>query len=279
MSGALRARGKRFLRGAVPLALRKRLAVAVERQMWIDADRRRWWSVELVRDLVETDADAFHRFLWTNHLAYAATYETALRFGPENLKLSRRMFFADLANVAAGPSSPVRGVSSVLEVGCSLGYQLRHIEQDVFPQAAVLEGFDIDRYAIECGTEYLEGVSSKVVLRCDDVDSLGRFDANASYDVVVCTGVLMYLHEAAAANAVAAMLRLGKIVALSGLASATDNAELAHSGVRHRDGTFIHNFDKMVKEAGGQVLARRWEGERDFEGNTVYFVFATHPGP
>src|SRR5687767_15930902 len=97
MSSTLRTRGKRFLRSAVPLALRKRLAVAVERQMWIDADRRRWWSAELVRDLVETDADAFHRFLWANHLAYAATYETTLRFGPENLKLSRRLFFADLA--------------------------------------------------------------------------------------------------------------------------------------------------------------------------------------
>jgi SAM-dependent methyltransferase len=275
VSATLRNRGKRLLRRAVPLSLRKRLAVAIERQLWIDAERRRWWSVELVRDLVESNADGFHRFLWANHLAYAATYETALRFGPENLKLSRQMFFEDLMNVTAAPSSPVNGVSSVLEVGCSLGYQLRHIEQAVFPKAAVLEGFDIDRYAIECGSEYLNGVSSKVVLRCDDVDSLRRFDANASYDVVICTGVLMYLHEAAAATAIAAMLGLGKIVALSGLASATDNAELAHSGVRHRDGTFIHNFDRMVKDAGGRVLARRWEGDRDFEGNTVYFVFAT----
>jgi hypothetical protein len=64
------------------------------------------------------------------------------------------------------------------------------------------------------------------------------------------------------------------VLVLAGLAHPDqDNATLAASAVRERDGTFIHNLDAMVQDAGGRVVHRRWEGARLLDGNTIYFVF------
>ena len=86
----------------------------------------------------------------------------------------------------------------------------------------------------------------------------------------------MYLKEAEAAGMVRAMLSHSRVmVAMAGLAHPVlDNAALDCSDVRNRDQTFIHNLDGMVKNGGGSVLARRWEGDRQLEGQTIYFVFA-----
>lgn len=230
-----------------------------------------------MRDLADTDVHAFHRFLWSHHLGYAHYYEVGLRFGVQNIRASRVMFFSDLRDqVARMDAWDTRGVASVFEVGCSLGYQLRFIETDVFPTARELRGIDVDSYAIECGLKYLREVGSRVTIECGDMSELERLLGGKKYDLMVCTGVLMYLNEAAAAQVVATMLQHGRLVALAGLAHPRiDNALLRHSDVRTSDKSFIHNLDRMVVDRGGHVAWRRWEGDRDFDGNTVYFVFAT----
>jgi hypothetical protein len=151
------------------------------------------------------------------------------------------------------------------------------METDLFPSATALEGIDLDRQAISAGAAYLRSCGSKVAIRCGDAGALADEIGDRRYDVTVCTGVLMYLNESRAADAVRVMLRNSDaLVALAGLAHPTiDNANLARSDMRPTDHTFIHNLDRMVRLAGGTIKARRWEGSRDVDGNTIYFVFAT----
>ena len=266
---------KQAVRGVIPIDLRKRAAVALQRQSWL-GPRRQWWAAELVRDLAARDVNAYHEFLWTHHLGYAETYEPAARFGPENIRGSRRMFFADMRARLADAGIAPNQIRSILEVGCSLGYQLREMETELFPNATTLDGIDIDAYAVEAGARHLRGLGSKVVLRCADMRDLDATLGDTRYDLIICTGVLMYLRDNAAAEVVEAMLRRGRVVALAGLAHPeTDNAQLRGSDVRSSDNTFIHNLDAMVMRAGGRVAARRWEGPRIVDGNTIYFVFAS----
>src|SRR3954466_10691898 len=99
--GNLKTACTRLVRGVAPLSVRKLAARTLQRCTWIDPQRRHWWSVELVRDLAETDVDAFHEFLWTYHLGYAESYEVAGRFGADKLRASRKMFFSDLRDQVA----------------------------------------------------------------------------------------------------------------------------------------------------------------------------------
>jgi SAM-dependent methyltransferase len=265
------------LRRTVPLAVRRGLVRVLGRQRWIPG--RYWWALELLRDEAQRDPDAFHRFLWSNHLAYAESYEVDRRFGEGRVHPTRRMLFDDLARVLEEQGMSPAQVNSVFEVGCSLGYLLHYLEKTLFPAATVLEGNDIDRHAVRDGTEFLRRAGSKVRLHQADMADLGALLDGRSFDVVLCAGVLMYLREEEAARVVAAMLRHSRgITAIAGLAhAARDNRELASSERRLRDDTFIHNIDRMVEDAGGRVIARRWEGARKVEGNTIYFVFA-RPG-
>ena len=270
----LRAGLKERFRATVPLRVRKRMAVLVGRSRLPGAE---WWSAELVRDLAEGDLNGYHRFLWSNHLAYAATYEPEARFGAEHLHPTRHLLFGELAEVLAERGmDPRRDVRTVLEVGCSLGYLLRHAETALFPAARVLDGMDIDAYAIARGRERLQAEGSRVRLAVGDATALPGVFSQPGYDVVLCAGVLMYLRERDAAAAVAAMLaRTDGVLALAGLAHPEmDNARLAASVPRASDRSLIHNLDEMVERAGGRILRRRWEGARQVDGNTVYFVFA-----
>lgn len=271
--GAIR---KSAIRSLIPLAMRKRMAVWVHHQQWIDSNRRSWWSVELVRDFAEKDVNAYHKFLWAHHLGYAAPYEVATRFGSEKMRPSRAIFFAELRRCLEALNPSAGQIRSVLEVGCSLGYQLRYVETEFFPDADVFDGIDIDRHAVQSGQEYLRAAGSKISLRCGDIQQLDGLLGGRVYDLILCTGVLMYLKEADAARLVRAMLAHSRVMlALAGLAHPVrDNAVLERSDIRERDHTFVHNFDGMVTNAGGTVLARRWEGNREYEGQTVYFVFA-----
>ena len=273
----IRSASKQLIRTVVPLFVRKHVALMLQRCTWIDPRRRHWWSMELVRDLADKNIEAFHEFLWTHHFGYAESYEAPSRFGANNIRASRKFFFADLCSQAVGKEAFAgRTVNSIFEVGCSLGYQLRFIETDIFPGATELAGIDIDRYAIESGSMYLRSVGSKVTLHCGDTTELGRWLGGKTYDLIICTGVLMYMNEAAARHAVHNMLRHSRLLAMAGLAHPRiDNALLDQSDVRESDSTFIHNFDRMVTSQGGRVLSRRWEGDRDVDGNTIYFVFAT----
>jgi SAM-dependent methyltransferase len=268
---SLREKTKAAVRAVVPLAARKAAARWLDRQRWLPAGR--WWAVELVRDLAERDPDAYHRFLWRHHLGYAATYEVAERFGADRIHPTRLMLFADVRRVVAASGC---AVESVFEVGCSMGYLLRHVETDVFPAAATLEGLDIDRRAVAQGSAWLAAQGSRVRLVARDMSELDTVLAGRRFDLVLCAGVLMYLGEAAAAAVVRTMLvGTRHLVALAGLAHPDrDNRELGASEVRRRDGTFIHNLDDLVSRAGGRVVYRRWEGPRVVDGNTIYFVFA-----
>src|SRR5262249_36557474 len=153
--------------------------------------------------------------------------------------------------------------------GCSLGYQLRFMETDFCPRATTLEGVDIDRYAIRAGAAHLRAAGSRVVLHAADLRELDAVLGSRTFDLIVCTGVLMYVNRELAAEAVGTMLRHATLVAMAGLAHPfIDNARLADSDTRHADATFIHNFDAMVSAHGGEVVARRWEGGRSVDGNT-----------
>lgn len=268
---------KELIRTLLPLPIRKELCIFMNRRAWIDADARYWWTKELLRDFEERDRNAYHRFLWSHHLAYAISYEAECRFGKENIKGSRMMFFSDLRNHLVDRGiAPRNDIHSVFEVGCSLGYQLRYLETDVFPGARELAGVDIDDHAILQGAEYLQRQGSKILLKCGDMGNLDNLLGDKMYDIILCTGVLMYLDEEQAARAVEEMLQHCRVmVALSGPAHPdTDNSHLAHSFIRKLDGSFIHNFDAMVKQADGNIVARRWEGSRVIDGHTIYFVFA-----
>lgn len=275
-----RATTKNAMRSVVPLAIRRRICILLNRFDRLDPDAKQWWTLELLRDFAERDPNAFHRFLWSHHLAYASSYNVEERFGRNGIPSSRKLFFADLqSHLSAIGVDPLTDVRSILEVGCSLGYQLRYLENGIFPNAALIAGMDIDRYAVDEGMRYLRGAGSKIVLECEDMGKLDSLLAGRTFDVLFSTGVLMYLEEEEAGEVVKTMMRrCGKILALAGLAHPeSDNSLLARSEIRASDGSFIHNLDVMAKRAGGRVVARRWEGDRLREGHSIYFVFAV-PG-
>lgn len=272
-------RAIRALRRVIPLSIRRNIAAGLGRQAWVPY--RDWLSIELLRDFAERDPNAWHRFLWTHHLVYAETYRVDRRFGAQRINQTRHLLFDDLRQFLVQQGiDPERDIRSVFEVGCSLGYLLRHLETGLFGSATILEGIDIDRHAIEQGASHLASIGSKVKVTAADMSELEGVLAGRTMDVVLCAGVLLYLREEDAREVVRSILRHTEVVAaFAGLAHPSqDNARLATSAVRERDRTFIHNIDAMVHETGGQVAWRRWEGPRMVDGNTIYFVFARPSG-
>ncbi|OGO02900.1 MAG: hypothetical protein A2Y72_02105 [Chloroflexi bacterium RBG_13_53_26] len=269
---------KDLIRRLISLETRKKLAIRVNGLEWVAKDRRSWWSRELIRDLAGENINEYHRFLWLHHLAYAAPYEVATRFGDENIEKSRKMFSQDLVkHLVSMKIDPGTEIRSIFEVGCSLGYQLRFLEKNVFLSARTIVGIDIDRYAVMTGAEYLREIGSKVSVRYADMLDLQKELAGKDFDIVLCSGVLMYLDEVHASEVVRVMLRhTGIMLAITGLAHPhVDNSGLLQSIPRERDLAFIHNIDSMVRRAGGKVIARRWDGANLVDGHSIYFVFAT----
>lgn len=264
----------------IPLVIRKWLAIWINRQRWLTLNDRGWWATQLILDLAKNDITAYHKFLWRHHLSYAETYEAGLRFGYDKFNRTRQLFLADLKqHLADAGLRPDTQINSVFDAGCSLGYLLHYLETDIFPNSTILEGNDIDKYCIEQGRLYLATQNSKINLIHADMESLGEIIGDKKYDVVICTGVLLYLKQEQAKKLVARMMKRTNIMlAFTGLAHPEiDNAKLTSSSIRERDKTWIHNIDRMVSEAGGRIIARRWEGSKIVDGNTVYFVFAVPP--
>lgn len=254
----------------VPLALRQSGAAWLGRQTWIPG--RHWRAERLVSDLAERDPDAYHRFLWSHHLAYAESYEPPLQFGRDQIKPDRRLLFRDIRACLQRERAEVR---SVLEVGCSVGHLLRYVETEVFPAADVLVGMDIDDYAVKSGNAWLAQQGSKARLIAADMARIDETLGVASrYDCVLCAGVIMYLGEQQAAKVVQSMLRhTRKLLAITGLAHPNfDNRLLANSEVREKDGAFRHNLDTMVTNAGGEILFRRWKPDAPPGWNPPYFL-------
>ena len=271
-------RAKAMVRRALPLSLRKRLAVWVAGRAWLS--QRHWWANELVRDMAEGDVSEYHRFLWANHLAYAQTYEIDQRYGAERVHPTRHLLFAELRRFLVEQGlAPERDIESVLEVGCSMGYLLHFMEQSIFPAARVLDGIDIDAYAIEQGRRHLDQLKSRVRLVAGDMVDVPKL-VETEYDLVLCAGVLMYVPDDQALEVMKAMLsHARRYVVLAGLAHPDrDNETLKNAPRRESDQSFIHNLDSLVERAGGRVVWRRWEGARKVDGNTIYFLFA-EPGP
>jgi SAM-dependent methyltransferase len=264
---------KKLIWAVFPLSFRKSMAIGIERQTWLPGRHR--WAMTIIRDFCEQDVDGFHRFLWSHHLGYAQLYEEANDFGAENLIGTRRILFSDLTNhLMQLGVRPATDIKSVFEVGCSSGYLLRYMETNLFPSTTVVEGIDIDEYAIQRGQSYLSGQGSKIKLRCADMADLDIVMSEKTYDLILCAGVLMYLKYEAATDVVCSMLRHSNgIVVIAGLAHPiVDNAELKQSEPRS-DGALIHNIDKMVEKAGGIIEFRRWGGSQTFDGYSVYFIF------
>lgn len=267
---------KSALEKALPaaLSLHKRERIA----RWIGRRKipgHHWFPTRILRDWQLERPDDFHRFLWTNHLGDAEGFEVERRFGG-SINLSRQLLFSDLCDHLARERVDRSDVKAVLEVGCSVGHLLRHLETEIFPHAEILDGFDIDADAVEQGRAHLESMGSKVRLSQLDMVDLAEAIAGSTYDVVLCAGTLMYLAEPAAASAVHTMLRHSKVVlVLSDLAyPGVDNSTLSTSMIRPGDGVFWHNLDVMVRRAGGTVRFRRWESRREGARKESYFVFA-----
>jgi SAM-dependent methyltransferase len=263
-----------LVRSVVPLPFRKSLAGLLSRQTWLS--ERHWWSQQLLRDLADADPNAYHRFLWSHHLGYARTYEVQQRFTGPAIHPTRRLLFFDLAHGLADLGVEPDAVESVFEVGCSLGYNLGYLERHLFRGARLLEGCDIDEYAVAQGADYLARHGSRVHLVAGDMSDLDAMLGGRAFDVTLCAGVLMYLARADAERVVASILRHTRIAAVfAGLAHPQrDNATLPESVRRPSDGSFVHNVDRMVVRAGGRIVRRRWAGARQVHGNTVYFVIA-----
>jgi 2-polyprenyl-3-methyl-5-hydroxy-6-metoxy-1,4-benzoquinol methylase len=265
-------------RRLIPLTARRHIVA------WIGGHEafpyREKLAIELLRDFAERDPNAYHRFLWARHLAYAQTFRAERRFGEERIHQSRRMLFDDLRVFLQEQGiDPETDIRSVLEVGSSLGYLLHHLETGMFRSAISLEGIDIDRHAIDEGAAYLGSIGSSVTLTLADMSELEAVLAGRKVDVILCAGVLMYVPEDDARAIVRSIMRhTGIVAAFAGLAHPErDNSSIVYSAIRERDATFIHNLDGMVRDAGGHVAWRRWEGPRDVDGNTIYFVFG-RPG-
>ena len=279
MSLGIGRRLKRALRASIPLRLRMRLAIWLNRQPWFTRD---YLAVGLVGDLGLQDPEAFHKFLWQHHfMGYARWYDSEDElFSAEQMQPSRRVFFDDLVSVVRELGLQRSDIGSILEVGCSLGYLLRHLEVEVFPECTELMGIDIDEPAIRKGTDYLKRHGSKVVLAQGDMEDLDRILGSRTFDLVFAAGVLSYLDEPNAARLVSMLLRrTNKVLAFAGLACTgrnNDQLDRSETSPNHEQ-QWIHNFGAMVTAAGGRVVRSRWEGAKLYNLQTIHFVFAV-PG-
>ena len=237
------------------------------------------FALGMLDDLRRRDAGAFHRFLWSNHLAYAATYEVDQRFGEENLNPSRRILVQNIDSyLRSRGADPAANIRSVLDVGCSMGYLLRHIEVGLCPSAEILHGLDIDEYAIQAGMAHLSAVQSNVKLFAGDMADARRFAGGRSYDLILCCGVLMYSDEDTAYEVVRTMLAAaGYLVGIIALANPAESGSRGgRSTARPSDGAFIHDVKGMISRAGGKVVGSQ-RIDTDVSGSSPSFAILAEP--
>jgi SAM-dependent methyltransferase len=228
----------------------------------------------LLEDLRTRDPDALHRFLWANHLGYAQTYEVHRRFGASNINPTRHLLFRKLTNhLSSQGVDPRRDICSVFEVGCSMGYLLRHMEEQVFPGAHTLHGLDIDARAIETGTAHLNSLRSKVQLFQADMLAAAQIMADRKYDIVLCCGTLMYVNTEAAQSILRAMFtHATRAVGL--ICLAPSGPDSGHTEVRTSDGAFVHHIEPMINLAGGRLLSSEWVGTHTSGSSPSHVIVA-----
>ena len=268
---------KEGFRSAIPLPARMRLAAWLARQPWLPVGDH--VAVGLVRDLLATDPKGFHKFLWSNHfMGYARWYDSEGElFAFEQMQPSRIEFFRDLTAALGAQGIDPSDVRSVFEIGCSQGYLLRYAEMKVFPSCSEIVGIDIDAPAILKGQEVLARAGSHVKLMAGDMEDVDSLVAGRTFDVTLVPGVLSYLDEHDAARMVARVVaRTGKMVAFAGLACLErNNNELTRSQPSpNHPGQWIHNFEALITKVGWRVVRARWEGAKEYNLQTICFVFA-----
>jgi len=271
MKGALCYGLKRVFRYLVPLSLRMKMAIWLDRQWWLAS--RDYLAKGLVRDLLKENPKEFHKFIWLHHLSgYAQWYdrETVL-FDSEQMQPSRKKFFEDLTLTIQMFEMSPSDISSVLEVGCSQGYLLRYLEDKVFTHGPDIVGVDIDAGAIAKGKAYLESVGSNVKLMQGDMEDLAGILNGQAVDFAFAAGVLSYLNEKDALAVMRTMMKhTNVLIAFVGLAcSDRHNNKLKQSILSpDHEEQWIHNFDAMIPLSGGTVVKSCWDEGR------YYRVFA-----
>ncbi|HEV1997625.1 MAG TPA: class I SAM-dependent methyltransferase [Candidatus Dormibacteraeota bacterium] len=250
-----------------PFFLRKPLLRLLNRAPFVSSGNKELWTVAGLRDLADRDNDEFNRFLWSNHLGPAAGFDASWRFEP-GAEPSRRAFFTELERqLHALGVDPSHDVGSVLEVGSSLGINLRHLEQGLFSSADTLEGIDIDTDAVRQGSEYLSKLRSRVRLREGDMGRLDDVLQDQRFDIVICTGVLMYATASTAEQVINAMIRHSRhLLAIS------EPWDPSGPHVRE-DGAHFHDIEALVREAGGRVVGVQHRPDIHY-GVSHQFVFA-----
>ena len=260
---------------ALPLSARQRLVAFVGRQK-LPTPLRFEFAMGMLTDLRRRDPVALHRFLWSNHLAYAASYEVPHRFGAAKINPTRHVLFDGItAHLRSNGVEPGTDIRSVLELGCAQGYLLRHLETSLFRSARTLHGLDLDAHAIKTGSDHLDSLGSKVRLFAADMESAEHIIGSETYDVVLCCGVLMYVNESIAEKVVRLMFaRAARLVGLVCLAP--PEGERRVHRVRASDGAFIHDMDPLIRKAGGNVLSSRWIGT-SVSGSSPSHVIVAEP--
>jgi hypothetical protein len=110
------------------------------------------------------------------------------------------------------------------------------------------------------------------------VEETERVMSDREYDVVLCCGVLMYVNPQAAARLVRVMLaRARRMVGLISLAHPKGHhAGTLGSEVRVPDGTFIHDVNRMIREANGRLVSSKWVGT-EISGSSPSYVIVAEP--
>lgn len=256
-----------FLLALRPLPRRARLwlLIRVNRLPGLPPSRKQAITMAALEDVAEADRERFHHLLWSHHLAYANWYETSARYAA-GVEESRRIFFADLAaELRALGVRPETGVASVLEAGCSIGVNLRFLEQNLFPNAT-LEGIDIDEKAVTEGRRHLATIGSRAVLHFGDLFQLEAALDHPAYDVVFACGVLLYFEPETATRIIGELLDRTRLVA--GFAEAWFPA----AGPIRADQARYHDVARLVEAAGGEVLGVHVH-EAVYDGKPMHFVF------
>lgn len=241
---------------ALPLTTRQNLVAFIGHQK-LPTPFRFEFAMGMLTDLRHRDPVALHRFLWSNHLAYAARYEVPHRFGASKINPTRHVLFDSIsAHLRSRGFDAGTDIRSVLEIGCSQGYLLRHLETTMFRSATTLHGLDLDAHAIRTGSAHLDSAGSRVRLFAGDIETAEKIIGSETYDVVLCCGVLMYVNASIAEQVVRMMFtRVVRLVGLICLAPLKGQC-----GLRASDGAFVHDMVPLIDKAGGKVLSSRWIG-------------------
>lgn len=262
----------RLLSRPLPLATRKTLVTLASRRKLPGAAD---FAFGILDDLRRSDPDALHRFLWSNHLAYAETYEVRRKFGARNINPTRHILCRQIAvHLRARGIDPLRDIRSVFEIGCSTGHLLRHLETEVFPAADTFHGLDIDQHAIRAGAAHLATLRSRVRLFAADMLAADRIMGARMYDLVLCCGVLMYVNAASAQAVIRSMLaHASRLIGLICLAAPDSTV----SAVRGSDGAFVHHVEHMIRSAGGRLVSSERVGSEVSGSSPADVILAELP--